>query len=49
MKNPQNDDNCVAMVEAEMEDGTSNISYLRAKILDIKDDMVCYSLFSSYY
>lgn len=38
---PEKNEICVALIEAEMEDGTTDISYLRAKIVDIQDDMVC--------
>lgn len=42
VKNPQKDVVCVAAVETELEDGTSEMSYLRVKVIDVERDMVLF-------
>lgn len=45
VKNPQKDFVCVAAVETDLEDGSTEMSYLRVKITDVENDMVLLHLF----
>lgn len=40
LNEPQKDMTCVAAVDTDLEDGTSEMTYPRVKILEIENEMV---------